>query len=937
MSSFFAIARYELLLQWRTGRFRLAAALYVAICAVPPVLVLLFFRHQSQEHLGAATYLAQTLFVQPYLTTILAVLVAGNRSSRQALTDAWPVLAATPMSNSGYLFRRWLAMLVIIVPLSAIPQLGALGTALAAGHGDFDASVWLGTWLARILPLGVWISAYWLGMTMILGGELGALVVSFLGMEIAMGLINQALLRLHLTLDGLSDWLGAQSLSLWIYVTSQTFRDGRRNPAFDIGYAATEAPYDLAHAADFLLPRAPLGFGLAACALCLAVASLRRTRRDLPPRPVRPDHQLRTILEMLNRQRERYAADGGLALRDRAVMICGVLALATGLGLVLARQHHFQALAAERYQAEMHDDYEPMPRDVRATNWSLRGRLERDGSVATELAGRLENRGTEPREHLAFAINPGLTVEHLAAPPHRVEMQRSWDRLQVRIDPPLASGESLNLEVRLAGVPETIRFFPRRGDYPFVMRYERLRRTRLLIDMNDLGRAFVLRGVSERRIALEASDLFPVPRYTPWTLIKPNSQDAYGSEMFGRFVPEETFKPEVDLELDLSATSRWFLADTCGHVGRAAEGRTRLVGACRAPLAEFQIRGGPLTALDGDSVPQTAGGNVPPEAGGHVVFAALPAHREEAKSQLEALALVSSLSDRAWPGMKALDDVVALEWPPPPDIELHSGMFRWSEQKIELFGQMLIIPERLMVDRRPLKPEDLVAQLLSRDLLARRPVQEDQKKLFRSLYAALMLRRMGLVERGATVSGPPWMQVGLKTPILVAQPGFGMVWKHRLPAVMVEIESRLGSGNLYAGIESFLAKTGGEPGTIKELFAELESRSGVSLERLYEDHFEGNALPMLRLADVSSRREDDRWVVHGTLRNTGTGESICPVIVKTELTEHVLRLSVDSESDTPFSLSVANRPHTVVLDPEGTCYRFVTKVRETLERVNVLS
>lgn len=326
-------------------------------------------------------------------------------------------------------------------------------------------------------------------------------------------------------------------------------------------------------------------------------------------------------------------------------------------------------------------------------------------------------------------------------------------------------------------------------------------------------------------------------------------------------------------------------------------------------------------------------------ATGEVTVAALPPHVELAGRKLESLAQVASLSDRAWPGLPGLKGVVALEWPPEFHVDLSWQLSNWTNWGVrpELFGHLLLIPERTLIDTEPFAVEDLVAQLLGRHLLERRPLMAEQELVFRHLFRVLMIRRMGLDgDGGATVSGKPWLRQALRTPILSGKSEHGYIWRRRLPAVVAEIEGRVGGDNLYAGIESFLAAGGDEPGTVEELLAQVEARAGISLERTYQDHFLGSALPMLRLENVRSRRQGEDWMVEGTVRNTGTGQSICPVIVKTEITERTLTVTVDSESASPFTLRVAARPHTVLLDPELTCYRFLLKTSPTLERANLL-
>ncbi len=951
-----AVIRYEWKLQLRSARFRIAAACYVALCALPPGLMYFVFRHRSTETLGGSAYLAQLMQLQPYLTLLMVALIAGNRSGAGALRESWAVLAASPMSNAGFLLRRVLALLSLILPLTLVPLALTLAAAVAAGNRSFDPATWLGTWGLWILPLAVFFTCYWLAWVTVTGGELAALVVTFIGLPLAVSIANQVLLKFHLTLSGYLGWLNFRTLYLFLAFAPRSL--GRSPESrFHPGYAATEAPYDLATAAAWSLPAGSLIGGLAALGLGLAVAFVRRTRRDLPPRPVPPKHQLRTFLEKLNRWRERYAPDGGLGLAERLTIAAGVLVLGLALTSMFGRQLRFQRLAAERYRAETESAFEPLPADVELAAWRLAGRIERRGAVAIDAAGRFENRGSASWPALAFTLNPELEIERLEVPNRRVEVARDWDRLELRLDPALAAGETLAFELRLAGVPATVDFaFGRRGGFPFPRRYERFIKARFPRDVSNLSHSWMRRAATQRRVLLRAPDLGPVPRYTAWTLTRPGESRGEGFESsdFGREVPVEAARIAVDLEVDLEAPAEWLLADTCGHVSsaplrgdvsRRSPGRTRLSGRCRTSLTEFTVAGGRLVRIPSSVLPSSrapAGGPSSPEAGqgagGEVIVAALPRHRELAARKLKSLALVASLSDRAWPGMPGLEGLVALEWPPEFHLDLRYRMTRWTELRPRLAGRLLLIPERLLTDAEPLEPEHLVARLLSRDLLERRAFAADQELVFRHLFRALMIRRMGLDgDRGATVTGKPWIRQALAVPILSAKAGQFSIWRQRLPAVLAEIEGRAGGDNLYAAIESFLAAGGEEePGTIEELLAAIEARAGVSLERTYQDHFLGTALPMLRLEDVRARRRDGGWQVEGKMRNTGTGQSICPVIVKTEISERLLTVTVDSESATAFTARTQRRPHTVLLDPERTCYRWLLKTSPALERANLL-
>ncbi len=945
MKLLLAVIRYEVMLQSRSARFRIAAIGYVVICCLPACLVYFGVRHYSTEPLGSAAYLARLMLLQPFLTLLLVVLVAGNRSSAGAQEESWAVLAASPTSNAGWVVRRAAALLILILPLLLVPQAVTLVTALAAGNEILDPISWIAYWCLWILPLAIVLTLYWLAWVTVTGGELAALIVTFVALPLVISAANQALLRFRLTLSGYLDWFGYHGIFYWIYSTMGGWDESPKGdrPSFIASYAATDAPFDLAAAVPWLMSLGALSAGVAALGLGLATAFVRRTRRDLSPRPVPPEHQLRTFLEKLNRWRERYAPDGGLGLAERLAATAGVVCLGIAVTWLLGRQLHFQRLAAERYRAETECDFTPMPVDLRMTAWTLRGRIDRHGGVEVDVAGHFENHGSADLEALTFMLNPELDIERLEAPSRRFEVVRAWDRLVLRPDPALAAGEKLDLELRLTGVPATIDFGPGWGrgfSSSFPSRYERLINARFPRQVPDLSRSWVRRAASSRRVQLRASDLGPVPRYTPWTLTRPDVTGEEGVEFenLEREVPAETARTLVDLDLDLEAPGEWFLADTCGHASRREQGRTRLSGVCRTSLTELMVAGGRLVTVDSPNFPLVPLRGNPP-SGGEVTLAALAPHRSRAEDKLAALALVASLSDRAWPGMPGLQGLVALEWPPESHFDLYHDMENswWQRPRPELVGRLLLIPERLLVDPEPFEPEDLVAQLLGRDLLGRRELAADQELLFRHLFRALMVRRMGLDGgRGATVSGKPWFRQALATPILSAKQNSGYTWRHRLPAVLAEIESRLGGDNFYAGIESFLAAGGEQPGTVEELLAALEAKAGISLERTYQDHFLGSALPMLRLEEVRSRRRGDGWVVEGKVRNTGTGQSICPVIVKTEISEVTLTVTVDSESASSFTTNVATRPHTVLLDPGRTCYRWLLKTSPALERANLL-
>lgn len=912
--------RHELLLQARSLRFRLAVLLYVGLCALPPGLTFVL-RQGWDRGWGAETYLAELMVVQPFLTVMLAVLVVGQRADHDAQEQAWPVLAAAPMSSSGFLVRRFAAAALLLVVLSAVP-VGVAGFFAIAASAPFQTPLaWLWTWLLIVVPLALTSAAAWLGWTTVVGSELGALAVAFFTYQSLIGLLNQVLLRFRLTLEGLGDWLGLGPLNRWFYYAFYRFDQREFVPP---SAAATAAPYDVAELTAWMLPRIVFGGSLALAALFLAIAFVRRTRPDLEPRPIRPDHPLRTFLPAFHRFRQRHAPDAALSRSDRLGLALGALVLTAALAFLIVRQQGFQKLAAERYRTEMEHVAEPLPETIVATTWKIDGRLSTDGGVELAGEGSFLHGGREPLRRLPMMLNAFLHLDEVGAEGRRVTAGRFWDRLILELEPPLLPGEDLTLRWRASGVPSTV-YFPllHRGSASFVTRFEGLLYARFPDELSDLSRSITRRKISPRRIVLDATDLTPVPRHTPWTLTPPPS----GPGERGREVPAESFRGPVDVELSLDAPPDWFLADVCGHLRR---GDGPFSGRCVIPLAELAVRGGTMRLLP--AADET----------GEIPLAALPAHQRVAAVHRQALSTVAALSDRAWPGLDGLGDVVAVEWPPAFDLDLRDGMghdpWRGKELEPEILGRLLLLSEGMLIQPQPIAVEDFVAQLLVRQLLSRRAVRAEERALFLHFFKILMLRRMGLAEdfRAAISVRAGFLSV-FKTPLLEARSMSYVSWDRRLPAVLVDLENRVGSTALHDGIEAFLGASSTKPGEFRDLLRGIEERAGTSLERFYEDYFTGHALPSLRFEEVSTRRDVDGFRVVGRVRNTGTGEAVCPIFVKGETSDRQLILTVDGGDAVAFSVVLDSRPHTVLLDPEGVCHRLQTLGSAALlERVDLL-
>ena len=139
--------------------------------------------------------------------------------------------------------------------------------------------------------------------------------------------------------------------------------------------------------------------------------------------------------------------------------------------------------------------------------------------------------------------------------------------------------------------------------------------------------------------------------------------------------------------------------------------------------------------------------------------------------------------------------------------------------------------------------------------------------------------------------------------------------------MLAAITYRSGPDNVIAGIDDFTAG-GPTPGTVRELLDAISRRSGASLDRVYDDYFAGDALPVLTLEGVHFQRTSGGWSARGTVRNLATGEVLCPVVLRTDGPSERAVVRVESHASAPFELHTAFAPHQLQLDPEHVCYRW---------------
>ncbi|MCU1230248.1 MAG: family peptidase [Acidobacteria bacterium] len=873
MRLFRAFLAHEVKTQLRSGRFRLLAAVYTIVCLVPLVVPIVLWNRGSNA-IGPSLFANMLAMIQPLATAILAAILAIDAISREQQENSFRVVSLAPISNSGYALRRWLSVVAIVVPLTFVASALAAALSYTFAGGVHDSIPW--TWLLHILPIAIIYSAFAFALGTITARTILAAIIGAALLTFGLGIANDLLARSHRQLGAVFGGIMPDRGNVEMFGWS--LRGWGAPPL------PTEARYDVAHALDEIVPRDALIAGLAALLLGLAPLMLRRTRRDIRPWPVAPEHSLRTFIKAINRVRDDFTPDGRVEWSEIMTAMCGVLLLGGAIAALMVRETKYQRLAAERFNIETAGTPTPTPLAVVATSMRVDGTIDDDGSVRTRSVLVLRNDGATPVRTLGFSINPMLTIRSSASA-GRATATRTWDRIAVVLDPPLASHAARTLTFDVTGTPGEIDFTIYN---PFIQRYPRFRDAKDAIDMEPLALSTFTASANRSQLSMPLSDLAPVLRYTKWEPI--NNADGSVS------IREEQLATAIPLHLDLRVPRDVFVADSCGSISSAS----RLLTACEADPAKHLLFGGALRSIP-----------IGPTAS----LAFLPTHQPFAKLHGGTLQQALALIAKAWPGLGLRDRIIFVERPS-RELERYYGDYNpsYTIESIQASGALQLLPELMLTTRKPIKPGIIATSILAHALFERRLLVRNQHGFFARFYSYVARARVGESLKSGAVE--PGIQGGTPAinPVLL-DPDI------RLRRVLVDIENRVGSDRLVAGINDFITSSR-EPGNAKELIDAIARRGEVSLDRVYQDYFEGRALPRLTFVDVEFHRVGDVWQITGKLRNAGSGEAFCPIVLRTafESVRRVIR--IDTNEIVPFSISTPYAPRSLQLDPDKVCYRF---------------
>jgi hypothetical protein len=897
------------------------ATLYAALGTLPAIVSTVNAR-RVPYFLGGAAWAAEAMVYLPLLTFALVLPLAAEAAVRERADGSWLVLSVNPLSSAGYLLRRWVAVLPIVVPLTALPLLLAAVLAVVSGApvapGHF---VW--PWLLTVVPVAVASSAIGFGAATIMGGLVGGLAFAAVSWAILAALVGRALFPWRLALAGPGEWLGIENLSLQLQRLSLSIvprASAAATPGLVEGLpivplSTSDAPVDAAVLwRESLHAGAPtLAFG--ALLLVIAVFYLRRTVPDVSPRRTTSGQSLRTFSRHFHGLRERYTPDAAPARSDRVLLALGLLVVVTGVALHLTRGQAIRRLASRQSAAEQQSWPPPTSPGLVPGRWRLRGELEqRTVDLALE-AEMVQSSGGQAGRQIAWVLDPALEVVDLHADRTLQSYERRLDRIAIVLAQPLPPGEPIRLTMRLRGRPgrldPPVAFSASASPLRAFWRGQQA--AAVPGELRDPGLTLAVPALSPTRIDLPAGSLLPVPRYAPFAYTP--YEPALGG---GGLAPDDAFPPAA-LDVELRSPQTVLLVDACGSVAAPARGAV-LRSTCNLSPAHYVVAGGPQRPLPRSDLRA----------------AVLPSHREAATTFLSTVGEAQRLLDQIWPDDQALSESFTLEWPDDPGRREWARWRPWFRAEfgsalpqVRIDHRLIRVPESYLAGGGVLKPDDLIPPLLAPRLATVRPFAEKDRLLLRNLLSELIEQLAGKLPAQGAVIGPTQFGAAayrLAGAQAIESSGY---WSRRFPQLVVDLRHRVGDEPLRRAFFAELAEKGAEPLTLERLFGRLEGRE---LPLFLEQLLRGASLPELALGEVTAVRVNDGWSVRGRVVNDGDGNAVCPLRVVTELAPVDVEVTV--ERDGAFDVFTRHRPQAALLDPDGRCFRYRTS-QVARERVDL--
>ena len=203
-----AFLAHESVTQFRSTRFRAMSLVYVIVSLAPVVLVFLA-AGRARYAIGAATYVLVLDTLQPVLIILFAAVLAVDAITREREEGSFPVVALAPISAAGYLLRRWIAVVLVALPVTLIPRLIAAALVAVKLRRVPMLAAFAEGWLLYAVLLLVIVSGFALALGTINGSSIVALVTGMMLLTTGLGFVNDVAAHWHRQFDGIGRLFGA--------------------------------------------------------------------------------------------------------------------------------------------------------------------------------------------------------------------------------------------------------------------------------------------------------------------------------------------------------------------------------------------------------------------------------------------------------------------------------------------------------------------------------------------------------------------------------------------------------------------------------------------------------------------------------------------------------------------------------------------------------
>lgn len=897
MRRLWAAIVHEYRSQIRSLRFRVIALLYLAINAAPLVMLRSTITKVDYPVLFCeGTYAAYTQVVMSVTSLLAAFLISSEALSREREDESLIVLGIAPVTNASYSLLRLAGVLSVLVPLSILALLLNMGITISAGISRLDLWLFLVPWLVKVLPLIVTSTMAGIGLGTFTGGVVSSALTGLFLLIFGGSLVGYILGHAGKTLPGADFTLHA------LFNTGPLIAQTLAEDEEIYGYATaiSDAPIDWrVYCADILVHILPwLGCGI--FLFSLTVPYLRRTRPDIATLKVSQSHPLRSYVKTLNRMRQHFSPESGLAVTDKLVLLAGFLCLVAGPAYLLSVDSQFTALAFDRLKVERSGEPLPTERTLAPEVYRISGEVKPDHSAHFETTLTVSNTGQRPLTGAAFVLNQFYNIRSIRMNGAPCSYKRAFDRLSVVFPAPLLFRQSAEIRFEYDGCPMTV-------DFPLRQEHEDGTPISFVGSMFPVeshrepvsfARTELERDLTARRIFLADSDLIPVVRYTTWKM------------QTNGFIKDEEYHVPFRYTLDVRGPAGMLLAESSGSVSEGAD-HPRLQAQQQTPVWRVALLGAPVEKV-----------HLPLNV---ATMAVLPPHAATAAKTLEGFGGAINTADGILsPNENPFHKMVILDWPMRMRLSVYPSGDElqgfWSLVQAE--GNVCLLSETVFHEKE-FHTELMAVPMLQNYFLSQRLLNPAQFKFFRNWFLYYFLRRIHPERTWTCVLSSSDDQKNFSDDRLLDGPKRFQDSKARY--ILMSLINRVGGNALLEGMRKFLLKKDAGPGTAKEMFDDIGAAAKDDLSDFYGDYIAGKDLPILEFGKTDVEKIAEGWKIKATVKNEGTGHARFPFEIQTEAGSVERSGEIGPKQEITVEAVVKDRPRLLLLDPAEKAFRYQPK------------